>query len=124
MNKKELSHFKDKLLKEKERILNSGILGKSEELAISSDDLSDEADLANNVISQQINFSLRDKELAKIKMIDYALYKVDNGDYGLCEECDDPIENKRLENQPWAELCIVHAEEKEKESQHSFRRSY
>jgi RNA polymerase-binding transcription factor DksA len=37
-----------------------------------------------------------------------ALEKVDNGLYGLCEECDEPIELARLKANPAARTCIKH----------------
>lgn len=118
MTKKELQEFKDKLLMIKNTILNSGIIQSTEDLTVSTDDLPDEADLANNVINQQVTFNMRNRELQKLKNIDMALMRIDDGIYGVCEDCDDPISKKRLQNQPWAEMCITHAEEKEREQVH------
>lgn len=35
-----------------------------------------------------------------------ALKRIDEGDYGICESCDEPINPKRLEVDPTARLCI------------------
>lgn len=35
-----------------------------------------------------------------------ALDKMREGDYGLCEDCEDSINPKRLSAAPWARLCI------------------
>lgn len=118
MKKEKLEHFKQLLLQQKSKILNSGILTTVDDLTISSDDLADEADLANNVVNQQISFSIRQKEMAKLRAIEVALQKIEDGTYGFCEDCDEPIGEKRLENQPWATLCITHAEELEREQSH------
>src|SRR5262249_51651357 len=40
--------------------------------------------------------------------IDAALEKIDNGSYGLCETCRDPIEADRLESNPLARFCLDH----------------
>ncbi len=116
VEKAKLEKFKELLLKLKMQILNGGILRSNDDLTVSSDDLSDEADLASSVINQQVTFNMRHRELEKLKAIDEALYKIENGTYGHCEECDEEIFEKRLENQPWTVLCITHAEEKEREN--------
>jgi DnaK suppressor protein len=116
MDKAKMEKFKALLLQTKIKIMNGGILRSIEDLQVSSDDLSDEADLATSVINQQVTFNMRQRELVKLKAIDEALYKVDQGTYGHCEECDEGIGEKRLENQPWTSLCITHAEELEREN--------
>lgn len=115
MDKKKTEHFKELLLKHRQQILNVGLLNKSEDLHVSEEDLSDETDLASSLIQQQLNCTIRDREYAKLRRIDMALERIADGTYGHCEECEEEIGMKRLENQPWAELCITHAEEKERE---------
>jgi DnaK suppressor protein len=63
-----------------------------------------------------MSFSLRDRELARLREIDAALYRIDEGTYGMCEESGEPIEKKRLEKQPWAKYTIYYAEQMERES--------
>ncbi len=118
MDKEKLEFFKEKLLKFKMAILSGGIIKSTEGLHISSDDLADEGDLATNVIHQHVSFSMKERELTKLRYIEEALGRVEDGTFGYCEDCDELIENKRLENQPWAKFCIVHAEERERESMH------
>ncbi|QDK42962.1 conjugal transfer protein TraR [Bacteriovorax stolpii] len=117
MDKAKMEKFKGLLLQAKMKIMNGGILRSTEDLTVSSDDLSDEADLATSVINQQVTFNMRQRELVKLKAIDEALYKIEQNVYGHCEECDEAIGEKRLENQPWTNLCITHAEEQERENQ-------
>jgi DnaK suppressor protein len=121
MNEKKLDHFKKLLLDAKSQIMNRGLLNSSEDFHISQDDLADESDLATNIISQQISFSMREKEQAKLNKINHALEKINDGTYGLCEDCDEPIGEKRLQHQPWAELCIIHAEEHERAGARRFK---
>jgi len=119
MQRKLVDEIKEHLLKTKSEIINGNILSSSEDLHISSDDLPDEADLATSVINQQVTFGLRQREIRKLREIEEALDRIDKGDYGLCEDCDEPISPQRLKRQPWAKLCIFHAEERERE-QRSF----
>lgn len=123
MDKKQVDYYKGKLLHARQQIVNSGVLENLEDLQIKQEDLADDADLANNTINQQISFSLRDKELNKLRRIDAALARIEEGTYGFCVESGDEIEPKRLEVQPWAEFCVEVAEEHERSQQRSFRRA-
>ena len=44
---------------------------------------------------------------AMMVKIDSALRRLDDGDYGFCRECDEPIAPNRLEADPTASLCIA-----------------
>lgn len=123
MDKKKLEFHKQLLLKHRQQILNIGLLNKSEDLHVSEEDLSDETDLASSLIQQQLNCTIRDREYTKLRRIDAALDRIAEGTYGHCEECEEEIAAKRLEHQPWAELCIQHAEEKEKEESQIWRQA-
>lgn len=123
MDKKKVEHFRELLLKQRQQILNIGLLNKSEDLYVSEEDLSDETDLATSLVQQQINCTIRDREYFKLKRIDAALDRIQEGTYGHCADCDEEIPHKRLENQPWTELCIQHAEEREREEAQTFKQA-
>lgn len=123
MEKKKLDYFKALLLKHRQQIMTVGILNNSEDLHVSEEDLSDETDLASSLIQQQLTCTMRDREYAKLRRIDAALDRIAEGTYGHCDECEEEIGLKRLENQPWADLCIQHAEEKEKEESQTYRQA-
>ncbi len=117
MKKEKLEYFKKLLLEHKSKILNAGLFNKVDDLHVSSDDLADEGDLATTVVNQQISIMMRAKERMKLQMIHEALERIEDGTYGYCEDCDEPIGEKRLQNQPWTTLCITHAEEREREEE-------
>lgn len=121
MKKAQLDELKAQLISMKEQILNGGYLTQTEDLHVTSDDLPDEADLATNVINQQITFNMRQRELVKLRSIDEALNRIENGTYSECEECGDEIGFKRLKNQPFTNLCIRDAEDAEREQQKFLR---
>lgn len=114
MDKKKLEHYKGLLLQHKEKIMKNGILNQKEDLHVAQEDLADEGDLASSVINQQVTFQLRAKEVETLRAIEFALQRVEEGDYGHCEDCGEEINEKRLNFQPWADMCITHAEEHEK----------
>ena len=57
--------------------------------------------------------SSRRREL-KLRQIAGALARVENGAYGICQSCDDPIHEKRLEFDPTTLLCVQCAARAEK----------
>jgi DnaK suppressor protein len=101
-----------KLLKTRQETLN-GLEALNPSLA--TEMVGDEADLASAHISQTQALNQRDKLLAKIKEIDDALARMEAGSYGICEETEEPIEEKRLIAIPWTRLSLEGAEVRERE---------
>lgn len=122
MDNKELTYFKKKLLKIRSDILNSGLMNDFEDIQIKPEENTEEGDIANNTINQQLNFSMRNREMAKLRRIDMALARIEEGTYGICLESGEEIDSKRLETQPWTEYCLEVAEEKEREEKQRFQR--
>lgn len=42
----------------------------------------------------------------KLQLIDAALERLDQGEFGLCTECEEPIPRRRLNIVPWAAYCV------------------
>lgn len=114
MKKKDLERFTALLLDEKTKILNHATQNSSEELTLSQDDLPDEVDLASSELNQSVVLRLRDRERSLLQKIEEALAKIAEGSFGICESCEEPIELKRLEARPVANLCIRCKEAQEK----------
>lgn len=47
---------------------------------------------------------------AKLRDVERALAKLDEGSYGTCDVCGSPIGTERLEAIPWAVRCMDHAQ--------------
>ena len=107
---------KEKMLLEKERILNNIQNFKQESRESGAEVYSDEADIAQQYLASKVSISLREKEHYILKEINLALQRIEDGSYGYCEESGEPIEQKRLEKQPWARLSLHHAELEELEA--------
>lgn len=62
------------------------------------------------------NFTLRlaDRERKLVKKLEEAIERIDLGTYGDCEECGEPIDEKRLLSRPVTTLCIDCKEEQER----------
>jgi DnaK suppressor protein len=77
----------------------------------------DPTDRASMESDRNFELRIRDRERKLINKIRKALEKIEDGTFGLCEVCGEPIEFKRLEARPVTTLCIeckTSAEEEEK----------
>jgi len=113
MDARTTNKFRKVLLEEKQRILNNSKNAMMNELVVSQDDLPDETDLAASEINQNLVFKLRDRERLLLQKIDEALVRMDEGSFGTCLECEEPIEPRRLEARPVSTLCIACTEREE-----------
>jgi len=114
LKKKELKRFRELLLEKKDEILKNAKRTLNEDMTLDSDDLADEMDLASSEYLQSFTFRLRGREKTFLKKIDHALTKIDDGSFGICEECGEPIHLKRLDARPETTLCIRCKEDQER----------
>ncbi len=118
MNPIQLEYFRQKLLSWREELLTNSkdTLQHLKEENWNEPDLNDRASLET-----ETNFELRTRDRYRklIDKIDAALQRIENGEYGYCEETGEEIGIKRLEARPVATLCIEAQESHENyERQH------
>lgn len=106
MQKAKREFYKKKLLKMRAAILGKAKKLKEDSYALGTDGIQDMADAASNAYNADILMSLSDNDLTLLKEIDSALDKMGGGTYGVCEECEESITEKRLEANPVARYCI------------------
>jgi DnaK suppressor protein len=115
LNQEQLEEFKNLLLEKRNHLLEEAKRTLDTDMVISADERMDEVDQASSEYMQAFAFRLRGRERFLMRKIDKALRKIDDGTYGLCEECDEQITLKRLRARPEAQLCIQCKEAQEKE---------
>ncbi|RMD46912.1 MAG: TraR/DksA family transcriptional regulator [Aquificota bacterium] len=101
----DIKKIKEDLLKKRQEILDSLANNNSEELNEKSG-VEDAADIVTSELSRETVYKLSQVDRETLFLIDIALKKIENGTYGVCEECGVPIGEKRLEAIPWVRLCI------------------
>ncbi len=111
LTEKQIALLSDKLLSDKERIINKKL--DNENYHLDKNELSDPLDEAsvNTQTSHDIRFINR--ELIYLKKVNKSLEALSRGTYGLCSECDSEIGYDRLNARLTAELCIACKEEAE-----------
>ena len=77
-----------------------------EELTGNNEVFADLADRASAESDRTFTLRLRDRELRLIRKIRQALQRIDDGTYGICEECGEDISLARLKARPVTRLCI------------------
>ncbi|MCX5817570.1 MAG: TraR/DksA family transcriptional regulator [Proteobacteria bacterium] len=107
MEKEKLEYFRKRLLKMRDEILTKAKKLKEDSYTLGTDGIQDMADAASNSYNADILMSISNNDLKLLKDIDNALDKIVNETYGICEECDEKINEKRLEANPVARYCIT-----------------
>lgn len=109
-----LPSIKESLLFQKSQILNrTDEFKRSQQESVQ---LSDEAEVASNDLSNNLSIHLHERSMKALLEIDKALNKISQSTYGECEGCGDNILPKRLQARPLAPLCIACMEEREEET--------
>jgi len=78
------------------------------------EDLADESDHTSSAIEQSMRMRLRNREALYLKKIDAALTRIEEGTFGLCENCEEEIEMRRLEARPITSFCVSCKEDNER----------
>lgn len=116
MQESELNYFKEILESRKIQIIKN-ISGVNAELAqLSSLELNDEGDHASVNNNSMVESAIVNQQQKELREIEVTLGKIINGDYGVCEMCEDPIGFQRLKVKPHAIYCIDCREIVEKSS--------
>ena len=84
------------------------LLGDRDETIIAPDQMTygSQAAAASQVFAQQRDLALRDRSDQQLVLVDEALARLDDGTFGTCVRCGQPIAAERLEALPWAARCI------------------
>lgn len=104
-----LQKMKDILQQQKQEILDKS----SEKLVIDTD--GDEIDEIQGNQLIELNNQLNTRNTFKLTQIEDALTKISKSTYGLCQDCEEEIPEKRLLANPHFLTCVTCAEEREAE---------
>ena len=77
------------------------------------DSVLDQGDLSSIDMGEGVDLALLEMRNKIRKAITLAILRLDEGNYGYCEECSGEIEEKRLKVMPFAQLCIICQRKKE-----------
>ena len=121
-NKKDLLGFKKIISKMKDEMLD-GIQHVSDDtLKKSQKDASGDisgytyhmADVATDNYDREFSLGIASNERKSIYELDDAIKKIEDGTFGICEDCKQLIAKTRLRAVPYARLCVKCQEKREK----------
>ena len=105
MNEMQLEYFRRKLEDWKKSLLSQSI-DTLEDLRQGGLNQPDDIDRASLETDKALDLRTKDRARKLIAKIDAALKRIEDGEYGYCEETGEPIGIDRLEARPVATLCL------------------
>jgi len=98
----------EKSLSEQKQEIVAKLVASSEEFKEIVEDMDpkDLADVASDDIDRKMIEAVGSQELRRLRSIDSALTRIQQGKYGLCIKCSKKIPHERLEAIPYALMCV------------------
>ena len=103
MSKSNLKDIKEKLLAEREVLIQKL---KDNDLSVDDAETPDPVDLAVRNYSKNVMLAVSENESKQLALIDEALLRIDDDEYGVCQNCEKEINPKRLAAVPSARFCL------------------
>jgi DnaK suppressor protein len=95
--------IKERLLAERDQLLNKL---KGNDLSVDASETPDPVDLAVRNYSKNVMLAVSENESQQLMMINEALARIADDEYGDCQNCEKPINPKRIVAVPWARYCL------------------
>jgi DnaK suppressor protein len=111
-----MAELREQLLDMRTKLLHEMDLEAKAEREGNKDEGLDAYDLASEERDREISFILSDREHSKIRNIDDALERMQEGSYGVCDSCGLEIAEERLSAMPFTRLCRDCQQEHEREA--------
>jgi DnaK suppressor protein len=77
------------------------------DLSVNNTETPDPVDLAVQNYSKNVMLAVSENESRQLQMVDEALQRIEDEEYGVCQNCSKVIQPKRLEAIPWARYCLA-----------------
>ncbi|QYO66886.1 TraR/DksA family transcriptional regulator [Leptolyngbya sp. 7M] len=103
MNKTTLKAIRKRLDEEREFLITKL---NGNDLSIDDSETPDPVDLAVRNYSKNVLLAVSENESRQLALIDEALRRMDDDEFGKCQNCEKDITPKRLEAIPWARYCL------------------
>ncbi|MEO7674068.1 MAG: TraR/DksA family transcriptional regulator [Pyrinomonadaceae bacterium] len=100
---KKLKEVKQRLLDERMLLIEKL---KGNDLSVDDSETPDPVDLAVRNYSKNVMLAVSENESRQLTLVDEALLRVEDEEYGICQNCEKDITAKRLAALPWARYCL------------------
>ena len=116
MTRKELQKFKKQLNQEKTLLLQALSPKMAPSPKTGDAEGGDVCDIASSDRERELRLRLSEREREKLRAIEDALERIEDGSFGICEECECKIPGGRLKIMPFATVCVECKSKSEKQS--------
>jgi DnaK suppressor protein len=106
MDKKKLDYFKKKLETRQVELRRTVNRAQQDGRTADEESAQDIADRAASSYNKEFLFSQSNNERQQLQLVEEALGRIREGNFGDCSSCGKEINPKRLEHVPWAQHCI------------------
>ena len=104
--KSKYESYRKILEKKAEEVRNSMSAQKAAQVLAREEHPHDEGDLSQQSHEEWIFLNRNTLDIKLLREVQDALRRIEQGSYGVCYECDEPISAKRLDAVPWAKFCV------------------
>ena len=106
MDKRKAKSYRDRLLERREGLVGQVQAAEAYSRERDAEATQDPADMAPNAYTKELLMSMSTNDRQLLDSIDAALSRIEEGEYGKCDNCGELIHEKRLEALPWAQHCV------------------
>ncbi|MFQ5763544.1 MAG: TraR/DksA family transcriptional regulator [Rhodospirillales bacterium] len=106
MDKKSLARYRRLLEKRRDELMASHDKNKDLRNETEKETHADMADMAASAYTREFLYSLSNSDRQNLMLVEAALERIEEKDYGLCIECEEKIGKERLDALPWARYCV------------------
>jgi DnaK suppressor protein len=106
VTRKELQKFKKQLSQDKALLLQSLSIKLAPSPKTGDPEGGDVCDIASSDRDRELKLRLSERDREKLRAIDDALERIEEGSFGICEECECKIPAGRLKIMPFATVCV------------------
>ncbi len=110
-----MKSMKDVLIKMRDELIRDISRRLKETSKNINEDIGDDVDTIFQEKAREFDLILSKREKDKLRLIEEALERIEEGTYGICEECGAKIPKGRLKVMPFAKYCVDCKEMIEKE---------
>ncbi len=107
-------HFKQRLLARERELIDDSARFENEARESRAAEVEDPIDQVTSSENKAVSFQESTLAAQTLKQVRDALRRIDDGSYGICIDCERPIEPARLEAVPWTPYCLADQQKHDK----------
>ncbi len=106
MEERRIAEIREHLLQMRSEMIREIQQAREASRQIGGDGVADIGDMSVATYARDVLLNLSDHQRQRIRDIDAAIDRLDAGEYGVCQRCEEEIEPRRLEVRPFSRYCV------------------